>query len=52
MAREFGLVSSSHTRRREDSLVPDGYHRMAKEGLLGPDHNLVHGTSYQQADLG
>ncbi len=51
MAREFGLVSSSHTRRREDSLVPDGYHRMAKEGLLGPDHNLVHGTSYQQADL-
>ena len=51
MAREFGLVSSSHTRRREDCVVPDGYHRMAKEGLLGPDHNLVHGTSYDAADL-
>ena len=29
MARELGLVSSSHTRRREDCVVPDGYHRMA-----------------------
>jgi len=51
MAREFGLVSSSHTRRREDCVVPDGYARMAREGLLGPDHNLVHGTSYDHADL-
>ena len=51
MAREFGLVSSSHTRRREDCVVPDGYRRMAKAGLLGPDHNLVHGTSYDTADL-
>jgi cytosine/adenosine deaminase-related metal-dependent hydrolase len=51
MAREFGLVSSSHTRRREDCVVPDGYARMAKAGLLGPDHNLVHGTSYDHADL-
>jgi cytosine/adenosine deaminase-related metal-dependent hydrolase len=51
LAREFGLVSSSHTRRREDSIVPDGYARMAKAGLLGPDHNLVHGTSYDHNDL-
>jgi 5-methylthioadenosine/S-adenosylhomocysteine deaminase len=51
MAREFGLVSSSHTRRREDCVVPDGYARMAKAGLLGPDHNLVHGTSYDANDL-
>ena len=51
MAREFGLVSSSHTRRREDCVVPDGYAKMAKAGLLGPDHNLVHGTSYDTADL-
>ena len=51
MAREFGLVSSSHTRRREDCVVPDGYAKMAKAGLLGPDHNLVHGTSYNTADL-
>jgi 5-methylthioadenosine/S-adenosylhomocysteine deaminase len=51
MAREFGLVSSSHTRRREDCVVPDGYARMAEAGLLGPDHNLVHGTSYDADDL-
>ena len=51
LARELGLVSSSHTRRREDSVTPDGYFRMAKEGLLGPDHNLVHGTSYEAGTL-
>ncbi len=51
LARELGLVSSSHTRRQEDSVVPDGYARMAKAGLLGPDHNLVHGTSYGPSDL-
>jgi cytosine/adenosine deaminase-related metal-dependent hydrolase len=32
-------------------VVPDGYKLMAKAGLLGPDHNLVHGTSYDTADL-
>ena len=51
MARELRLVSSSHTRPREHCVVPDGYARMAKAGLLGPDHNLVHGTSYTRADL-
>ena len=51
MARELALVSSSHTRRREDCVVPDGYARMAKAGLLGPDHNLVHGTSYDHRDI-
>jgi cytosine/adenosine deaminase-related metal-dependent hydrolase len=51
MAREFGLISSSHTRRQEDCVVKNGYARMAKEGLLGPDHNLVHGTSYTEQEL-
>ena len=32
-------------------MTPDGYARMAKEGLLGPDHNLVHGTSYDHGTL-
>jgi cytosine/adenosine deaminase-related metal-dependent hydrolase len=32
-------------------VVPDGYARMAQAGLLGPDHNLVHGTSYDHGDL-
>jgi cytosine/adenosine deaminase-related metal-dependent hydrolase len=51
MARELGLVSSSHTRRQEDCVTPNGYARMAKAGLLGPDHNLVHGTSYNENEL-
>ena len=51
MAREFGIVSSSHTARPGGPLVPNGYRAMAKAGLLGPDHNLVHGTSFDRADL-
>jgi 5-methylthioadenosine/S-adenosylhomocysteine deaminase len=51
MAREYGLISSSHTRRREESVTPNGYARMLTAGLLGPDHNLVHGTSYDEAEL-
>jgi cytosine/adenosine deaminase-related metal-dependent hydrolase len=43
LAREFGLLASSHvTRPHANAIVPDGYDRMAAEGLLGPDHNLVH----------
>lgn len=43
LAREFGLLASSHvTRPHAKAIVPDGYDRMAAEGLLGPDHNLVH----------
>jgi len=51
MARELGLVSSSHTRRQEDAVTKNGYARMAKAGLLGPDHNLVHGTSFSDEEL-
>lgn len=51
LARELGVVSSSHTVKREGSIIPGGYERMAKAGLLGPDHNLVHGTSFDYADL-
>ena len=35
MAREFGLVSSSHTRRREDCVVPDGYRAWPRRGCSG-----------------
>ena len=51
LARELGVISSSHTLRREASLLPDGYAQMAKAGLLGLDHNLVHGTSFDYGDL-
>lgn len=51
LARELGLISSSHTRRQEDATTKDGYARLFKAGLLGPDHNLVHGTSFSDAEL-
>ncbi|MBI0539231.1 hypothetical protein D9599_27245 [Roseomonas sp. KE2513] len=43
LARDFGLISSSHvTRAHAEGQVPDGYDRLAALGLLGPSHNLVH----------
>lgn len=43
LARELGVLLCSHaTKRHADAMVPEGYDRMAAEGLLGPDHNLVH----------
>ncbi len=51
MAREFGLVSSSHSAKRELSLNPDGYARLAREKLIGPDHNVVHGVYFTDDDV-
>lgn len=51
LARELGLLSSSHSGLREASLNPDGYVRLAKEGLLGPDHNIVHGVYFTDEDV-
>jgi cytosine/adenosine deaminase-related metal-dependent hydrolase len=43
LARELGILLCSHaTKRSDQARVPDGYDRLAAEGLLGPDHNLVH----------
>ena len=52
IAREHGLLHSAHTwgragRRR----VEDGYWRLAKEGLLGPDHNIAHGNGLGDEEL-
>jgi len=45
LAREYGLVSSSHaTKRPADAVAPDGYWRLAEAGLLGPWHSIVHGN--------
>lgn len=41
MARDYGLLSSAHIWGL-NRLVPDGYLTIAREGLLGPDHNIVH----------
>jgi 5-methylthioadenosine/S-adenosylhomocysteine deaminase len=43
LAKELGILLCSHaTKKSADARVPDGYDRLAADGLLGPDHNLVH----------
>ncbi len=43
LAKDLGLLLCSHaTKRSDQARVPDGYDRLAADGLLGPDHNLVH----------
>ncbi len=44
LAREWGLLSSAHVWGTPDRLVKEGYFRLEREGLLGPDHNVVHGN--------
>jgi cytosine/adenosine deaminase-related metal-dependent hydrolase len=52
LAREFGLINSAHTYGRKGKrVVEDGYPRLAKEGLLGPDHNIAHGNCFAEDEL-
>jgi cytosine/adenosine deaminase-related metal-dependent hydrolase len=51
MAREYGLLSSAHVWGRPNRLNPRGYHTIAEEGLLGPDHNIVHGNYIPDDEL-
>jgi cytosine/adenosine deaminase-related metal-dependent hydrolase len=51
LAREYGLLSSAHIWGRDDRLVKEGYHQIAKKGLLGPDHNIVHGNYLDDEEL-
>jgi 5-methylthioadenosine/S-adenosylhomocysteine deaminase len=52
MAREFGIISSAHTWGRAGKRhTPDGMWRLAKEGLLGPDHNVSHGNNFEDDEL-
>jgi len=50
-AREFGLLSSAHVWGRDNRLVPGGYRTIAAEGLLGADHNAVHGNYIEDDEL-
>lgn len=50
-ARELGLLSSAHVWGRPNRLVPRGYRTIAEEGLLGPDHNLVHANYFEDDEL-
>jgi 5-methylthioadenosine/S-adenosylhomocysteine deaminase len=52
LAREFGVINSAHTYGRKGKrVVEDGYARLAKEGLLGPDHNIAHGNCFAEDEL-
>ncbi|HEX2198145.1 MAG TPA: amidohydrolase family protein [Burkholderiales bacterium] len=52
LSREFGILNSAHTAGRQGKrMVPDGYWRLAKAGLLGPDHNIVHGNCLPDDEL-
>ena len=52
LAREYGLINSAHTYGRKGKRhVEDGMPRLAKEGLLGPDHNIAHGNCFDDEEL-
>jgi len=52
LAREYGLVHSAHTWGRQGKRFdPQGMWRAAKEGLLGPDHNISHGNNLEDDEL-
>ncbi len=51
LAREYGLLSSAHAWGNSNRLVQGGYRTIAAEGLLGPDHNIVHGTYMADDEL-
>ncbi len=44
LAREFGLMSSSHVWNKAARVSKEGFRPAADAGLLGPDHNVVHGN--------
>jgi len=50
LAREFGLISSMHCAGAE-AKTPDGWERLAKEGLLGNNNNIVHGNNLTTEQL-
>ncbi len=52
LAREFDLLSTAHMSRRQGQRrAPEGYRTLAKLGLLGPDHNVVHGNNLPGEEL-
>jgi len=51
LARNWDLLSSAHIWGTPDRLVKEGYFLLNKEGLLGPDHNVVHGNYLGDEEL-
>lgn len=50
LAREFGLIASMHVSGGQ-SLTPDGFKRLLKEGLIGANMNVVHGNDMDPEDV-
>ncbi len=50
LARELGLVASMHC-GGPAAVTADGWERLAGEGLLGDNNNIVHGTNLSDAQL-
>lgn len=51
LAREMGLISSSHVWGRKNRLNPGGYLDLQKEGLLPEGHNAVHANYISDAEI-
>ena len=51
LAREFGLLSSSHVWNKPSRISKEGFFPVAEAGLLGPDHNVVHGNFLTDEEL-
>ncbi|MFO8044689.1 MAG: amidohydrolase family protein [Halomonas sp.] len=50
LAKEFGLVASMHQGGGK-AVSPGGWDTIEKQGLLGPDINIVHGQSLDDGQL-
>ena len=51
LARRYGLIASAHTWGRPPRMVNSGMFLLAADGLLGPDHNIVHGNDLSDEEL-
>lgn len=51
LARELGIFTSAHTWGRPPRKAPDGMWKLNDAGLLGDDHNIVHGCFLEDDEL-
>lgn len=50
LAREFDLIASMHV-GGGTPMTPDGFERLGKDGLIGPNFNVVHGNDLTDAQI-
>ncbi len=51
LAKELDLIISAHVWGAPNRMNKDGYQKLAKMKLLGPNHNLVHGVYLSTSEL-